>query len=33
MEPNSQYSSSTSSSASHNKDDDEIDLLEVLESF
>lgn len=30
MEPNSQYSSSTSSSASHNKDDDEIDLLEVL---
>ncbi|WP_294985141.1 polysaccharide biosynthesis tyrosine autokinase [uncultured Fibrobacter sp.] len=30
MEPNSQYSSSTSSSVSHNKDDDEIDLLEVL---
>ena len=30
MEPNSQYSSSASSSASHNKDDDEIDLLEVL---
>lgn len=30
MEPNPQYSSSASNSASHNKDDDEIDLLEVL---
>ena len=30
MEPNSQYSSSSFSSTSHNKDDDEIDLLEVL---